>query len=88
MIPKLKDLVNGKNISKEDAQDLRDQQTQDAELKRKINDAINQFDEPITIIVHQKTGNWRWNNIYFWKMIQQKDENLWEYITEVLGERI
>ena len=82
--PKLKDLVQGKVVDIE-SQDLRDQITKDAEIKVAICDAMNKFDEPISFTVHQKTGNWEMRNVYFWKMIQQKDEDVLAYLNEVLA---
>ena len=86
-MPKLKDLVKGNHLEKEEAADLRDQIQKDRDLKAAINEAINKFDEPITITVHQKTGNATWRNVFFWKQIyEQKDKQLMEYLTEELGE--
>lgn len=87
-IPKLKEIVEGKNLSKEEAADLRSQIEKDSEFKKKVCEAMNQFDEPISFTVHQKTGNWTMRNIAFWKAIyEQKDSALTEHIMEVLGEK-
>lgn len=85
-MPKLKDLVNSTRLSKEEAKDLRSQMEQDAELKRKICEAMNQFDEPISFTIHQRTGNWTMRNIAFWKKLNEKDQDIIDYLTEILAE--
>jgi hypothetical protein len=85
-MPRLKDLVNGKNVSKEEAKDLRKQHEIDAQRKREICEIINQIDEPISFTVHQATGNWTMRNIAFWKKLRDKDEQVTEYIAYVLGD--
>jgi hypothetical protein len=87
-MPKLKDLIPGKNVDKQEAIDMRSQMEKDAILKREICEAMNKFDEPISFTVHQRTGNWTMRNIAFWKALHDKDQDVIDYLTEIIGDKI
>lgn len=86
-MPKLKNLIPGKTVSKEEAQDMRSQMEKDAILKRKICEAMNEFDEPISFTVHQRSGNWNMRNVAFWKLLHDKDQDILDYLGEILSEK-
>lgn len=85
-MPKIKDLLEGKVLETDEAKDLREQWEQDLEKRKEIWKTINAHEEPISITIHQKTGNFTFHNMYFWQMLwEQKEDQLFDYMAHTIG---